>query len=106
MASSASTLSSYRPTATPLKRRRISVPSSRRLLQPLDDLLGLLRIMTLQRSPLEYPLHRLGHVQPGGSQRRVEHHNSSGEHPQKKFGSLVPSEVVQNHQHPQRRQLF
>ena len=77
----ASAISSCRPTATPLKRRRILVPSSRHRLQPLDDLFGLLGIVPFQCPPGKDPLHRLAHVQPAGSQRRVEHHDSSCKHP-------------------------
>lgn len=71
-----------RATTAPLKWRRISVPRTRRSFQPLDDLFGTLGIVSFQRPPGEDSPHRLGHVQPGGSQRRVEHHDSPGEHPQ------------------------
>jgi hypothetical protein len=48
MASPANTLSSCRPTATPLKRRWLLVPSSRRRFQPFDYLLWLLRVVSFQ----------------------------------------------------------
>src|SRR5215207_7309329 len=73
---------SQRPAPTPLKRRRISIPSSCRRLQPFDDLLGLARMLSVQCSTHKDALDRLAHVQPTASQRRVEYHDPSGEHPQ------------------------
>src|SRR5215218_8075246 len=71
-----------RPATAPLKRCRVPVPPTRRSLQPLDDLFGLARMLSRERTPNEDALDRLAHVQPTAPERRVEHHDPPGEHPQ------------------------
>jgi len=71
-----------RPATAPLKRGRVPVPATGRGLQPLDDLFGLARMLSSQRTPNEDALDRLIHVQPTASKRCVEYHHPLREHPQ------------------------
>ncbi len=94
-----------RPLAAPLERRRIGVPVPRHCLQPSDDLLRGRWAPPVQRPPLQHPLDALRHVQPRPAHGRVDRHDPVGQQPQDEFRRLVPGQVVQYQQHPQRRQL-
>ena len=54
---------------------------------------GSLRVLAVQRPPLEDPLDALGHVQPRPAQRRVQRHDPVGEQPQTNSGVLCPARL-------------
>src|SRR3954452_5873162 len=60
--------------AVPDERRGLPVPGLRGLLEPGADLGRALRVLTVERAPLEDALDGLGHVQPAAAERRVERH--------------------------------
>src|SRR3954463_15905502 len=80
--------------AVPHKRRRLLIPALRRLLKPASDLLGAVRMLSVERAALEHALDRLRHVEPAAAHRRVEGHNAMRAQPQHQVGRLVASEIV------------
>jgi hypothetical protein len=86
--------------AVPDKRRGLPVPVPGRLLEPSTDLSRALRLLPVERSPLEKALDRLGHVQPTAAQRGVERHDAVPAQPQHHLGRPVASEVVPNEKDP------
>ncbi len=74
-------LAACSPLATPHEGRRVGVPAPYFRRQPGHQLGAGLRMVTLQRPPRENALHRLGQVQPGATQRRVERHDAVLEQP-------------------------
>ena len=91
--------------AVPYKRGWLLIPAPRRLLEPGPDLLGAVRMLSVQRAALEHALHRLRHVQPAAAHRRVERHDAMGAQPQHQVGRLVAGQIVPHQQEPQRRQI-
>src|SRR5258708_6734815 len=61
--------------AIPDKRCGILVPTCHGLFQPVHDLQGALRILSAERTTDDDALHRLGHVEPGAPNGRVERHH-------------------------------
>src|SRR3954471_21248560 len=80
--------------AVPEEGRGLPVPGLRRLLEPGADLRRVLRVLAVERAPLEDALDGLGHVQPAATERRVERHDAVLAEPDHHLGSLVASEVV------------
>ena len=74
--------SSQSPPTAPLKWCRVPIPSSCRVLQPLDDLLGIAGMLSGKRPTNEDALDGFGHVQPTAPKRCVERHDPPCEHPQ------------------------
>ena len=64
------------------------------------------RVLPVQRPPLQDPLDALGHVQPRPPHRRVQRHDAVFKQPAHERGGLVPGQVVQHQEHPQRRQFL
>src|ERR671928_180326 len=62
--------------AVPEEGRGLPVPGLRRLLEPGADLRWVLRVLAVERAPLEDALDGLGHVQPAATERRVERHDA------------------------------
>ena len=93
------------PLPTPPKRRRLLVPVRRHGLQPGHDLLRRLRVLALQRPSFQNPLDALRHVQPTAPQWRVQRQDPVRQQPYHQRQRLVPRQVVQHQQQPQRRQL-
>jgi hypothetical protein len=92
--------------AVPDKRRGLPVPVPGRLLEPGANLRRTLRLLPIQRPPLEQALDRFGHVQPTATQRGVERHDAVPAQPQHHLGRFVAGQVVPNQQNPQGWKLF
>ena len=58
--------------AVPEKGRGLPVPGLRGLLEPGANLRRALRVLAVERAPLENALDGLGHVQPTATERGVE----------------------------------
>ena len=86
---------------TPFKRRWRLIPMMSNGREPADDLIRRLRIASSQGAPDENILDRLGHVQPGGAQWRVERHDAVGNQPEDECRRLMTSQIVQNQKHAQ-----
>ena len=97
---------SHSPFPTPLKRCRMAGPVVRGGLQPRDDVLRSVWILSRQRAVHDDPLNRLTHVQPRPTQRRIQRHDAMGYQPQHEVGGLVSRQIVQDQQHPQTRQFL
>ena len=82
------------------------IPSLRSRLDPCDQPLWRLGIVTVQGSTLEDALNRFGHVQPTPTQGGVEGQNPVGEEPEHDRRGRMALEVVQDEQHAQRGQLL
>jgi len=54
--------------AVPHKRGWLLLPGARHLLKPAPDLLGAVRMLPVERPPLEHALDRLSHVEPAAAQ--------------------------------------
>src|SRR3982750_1311939 len=79
--------------AIPQEGRGLPVPGLRRLLEPGADLRRALRVLAVERAPLEDALDGLGHVQPAAAERRVERHDAVPAQPDHHLGALVAGEV-------------
>src|SRR3990170_879497 len=91
--------------AAPDKRCWLTIPASYHRTQPPLHQLGIrLRILAIQRSPLDNPLHRFRHVQPRAGQRGIEQADAALPAPVNHVGTVVASQIVPDEQHPQGRQ--
>src|SRR3954464_2417613 len=61
--------------AVPHKRGWLLIPVPRGLLKPASDLLGAVRMLSIERAALEHALNRLRHVEPAAAHRRIERHD-------------------------------
>src|SRR5215204_5409375 len=68
--------------AVPHKRRGLLIPALRRLLKPASDLLGAVRMLSIERAALEHTLDRLRHIEPAAAHGRVERHDALFAQPQ------------------------
>src|SRR3982751_1158255 len=91
--------------AIPQEGRGLPVPGLRRLLEPGADLRRALRMLAVERAPLEDALDGLGHVQPAAAERGVERHDAVLAEPDHHLGILVAGEVVPYQEQAQRRQF-
>ena len=105
MASLTTALAAGGPSPAPDEGCRRRVPSLRGGFQIDDDLVHRCRMLPGEPALLEDALHRLGHVEPRAAQGGVERHDAVVEQPAHEARGLVPGEIIQNQQHPQRRQL-
>src|SRR5271157_3183581 len=80
----------------PHKRRGFFVPPFHGLLQPVDDLLGALRMLAGQSAGHNDALHRLGHVEPRAAHRRVERHHPMCKEPAHQVMRHMPGQVIQD----------
>lgn len=81
------------------------VPRLGGLLEPGADLCRALRMLAIERAPLQDALDGLGHVQPAAAERRVERHDPVLAKPDHHLGRLVSGKVVPDEEHAQRRQF-
>jgi hypothetical protein len=58
--------------------------------KPADNLIRGLRMLPRKGTPGKNALNRLGHVQPGSAQWRVEWHNAPGNQPENEVWGFVP----------------
>lgn len=93
-------LSPRRPLPAPLKRRGIRIPPPHDCRQPLHHLLCARRMLSVQGSPHQDPLHRLGQVQPRPTQRRVERHHPLLQAPTHHSLGVMPRQVVPDQRQP------
>src|SRR5215204_5815451 len=70
--------------AVPDKRRGLLIPGARGLLKPAPDLVGAVRMLSIQRAALEHALNRLRHVEPAAAHGRVKRHDAMRAQPQHK----------------------
>src|SRR5581483_7213130 len=94
-----STLPSPAALAIPDKRGGLLIPASHRLLQPVNNLLRRLGMLSRKRSAHNDALQRLRHIQPGASNGRRERHDPMSKEP---FGDLIgtmPSQVIPHEDH-------
>ncbi len=77
------------------------VPPSDGLLEPVDDLLSRLRMLTGEGATHDDALQRLGHIQPGARERRVERQNAVLQQPAHHLVGQVPREIVPDQDQPQ-----
>ena len=84
--------------AVPDKRGRLLIPAPRRLLKPGPDLLGAVRMLSVERSALEHALDGLCHIEPAAAHGCVERHDAMRAQPQHQVGRVVASEVVPHQQ--------
>jgi len=92
--------------ASPIQGGRLLIPAPCGLLKPAPDLVGTVRMLSIERAALEHTLDRLGHVEPAAAYGRVERHDPMRAQPQHQLGRLVASEIVPHQQEPQRRQVM
>src|SRR5690348_11299320 len=88
--------------AAPDERRRMPIPALDRVVEPLFEHLDVGRVLSVERSPLNNALNRLGHVEPGASVRRPEQKDAMFSAPLHESVALMPCEIVQNEQHAYR----
>src|SRR3954471_9245197 len=77
--------------AVPHKRRRLLIPGAPRLLKPASDFVWAMRMLSVERPPLEHALDRLRHVEPTAARGRVKRHDPMRAQPQHQVGCLVVS---------------
>src|SRR5215203_6054008 len=75
--------------AGPHKRGWLLIPGPRGLLKPAPDLVWAVRMLSVQRPPLEHALNRLRHIEPAAAHGRVERHGALRAQPQHQVGCLV-----------------
>src|SRR5215212_2235661 len=74
--------------AVPHKRGRLLIPGARGLLKPGPDLVWAMRMLPVERPPLEHTLDRLRHIEPAAAHGRVERHDALRAQPQHQVGRL------------------
>ncbi len=82
----------------------MGIPSSCCGFQPLDDLCRTCGALPGQSTANQDALNRLRHIQPTACNRRIERHHALLHQPMHQFQRLVPTQIVQHQQHPQRWQ--
>src|SRR5260221_6582513 len=85
----------------PHERSGILIPASHRLLQPLNDLLGALRVLTRQGPADQDALHRLRHIQPGTGKRRVDWHDDLFEEAANDSINVMSCQIIPDPYHAQ-----
>src|SRR3989440_10061253 len=86
--------------AAPDERRRMPIPALDGVGEPAHERLGVSRMLTRERPPLDDALQRLGHVEPGTSGRCPEQEDAVLGTPLHQARALVPGQIVQDEQHP------
>src|SRR3954454_11554565 len=82
MVSLAAPLTTEVALTVPGEGRGIGVPAARGRLEPVDDVVRGGRRLSVERATDEDALDRLGHVEPGAAQRRVQRHDAVLDQPQ------------------------
>src|SRR5712692_3260270 len=95
-ATKAGTLTAAASLAIPDKRRRVQVPASHRLFQPVDDFLSIFGILSTERPSDNNALDRLCHIEPGAPNRRVERHHPVIKEPAHQLRGEVSSQIIQH----------
>src|SRR5918995_7535033 len=85
----AAALASELALAAPLEGGGVGVPAPCGRLEPVDDIVRGTGGLAGERAADEDALDRLGHVQPGAAERRVERHDAVGDQPQHQARGLV-----------------
>ena len=101
--SQASEASPFPPTPTfpiPDKGRRMFIPASDGLLEPVDDLLSRLGVLTGEGTPNDDALQRLGHVEPGARERGIERQNATLQEPTHHVVRQMPRQVIPDQDQP------
>src|SRR3954452_5887807 len=75
--------------AVPHKRGWLLIPVPRGLLKPGPDLVWAMRMLSVERPPLEHALDRLRHVEPAAAHGRSKRHDALRAQPQHQVGRLV-----------------
>jgi len=97
-------LATFVALAVPDEGGRVGIPAGDGVVEPGDQVVLGLGMVSLQCSPHEDALDRLGHVQPGTAERGVERHDAVVEQPANDRPTQVAGQVVPDEQHTERRQ--
>src|SRR5919112_484277 len=92
-AACASTFTARVALAVPGERRSVGIPAGDGVVEPGDELLLGLRVVALEGAADDDALERLGEVQPGAADRRVERHDAMLEEPADDRPAQVPGQV-------------
>src|SRR2546423_15230377 len=80
--------------STPNEGCRVPIPADDSIGKPLLEDLHIIRVLPLQRSPLDNALHRLSHIKPGTCIRRREEKNAMLSAPLHQAVAFMPCEIV------------
>ena len=90
--------------AVPDERRGVGVPARDGVVEPGDQVVLGLGVVSVEGAADDDPLDGLGHVQPGAADRRVERHHAVVEQPADDRPAEVAGQVVPDQEHPEWRQ--
>ena len=89
--------SAFPPTPTfpiPDKGRWVLVPAGDGLLEPVDDLLSRLGVLTGEGASHDDALQRLGHIEPGARERGIEGQDATVQQPTHHVVRQMPRQVI------------
>src|SRR5579859_343531 len=92
----AGTFASSSAFTIPDKGRRVLVPASHGLFQPVNHFLSILRILSTKSPPDKNALYRLCHIQPGPTNRRVERHHPMVKEPTHQLRGEMSCQIIQH----------
>ena len=93
------------PFATPLKRGWRTIPAPGGSFEPINDLSRRSWMLAVQSPPLQDALERFSHIQPRPAQRGIQGNEALTEEPLNQTIRFMSRQVVDDQQHPQRRQF-
>lgn len=99
-------LASEEALTTPDEGCGVGIPAACRGFEPVDDVVGGGWGLSIKGAADEDALDRLGHVQPGATERGVQRHDAMLDQPEDKARGLVAGQVVEDQQHPQGREVL
>src|SRR5215210_402963 len=97
-------LASLEAFAVPDERSGVGVPARDRVVEPGDQVVLGLGLLSVEGAADDDPLDGLGQVQPGAAQRGVEWHDAVLEQPADDGPTQVAGQVVPDQEHPEWRQ--
>src|SRR5947209_19897493 len=100
------TLTSAAALAIPHKGSWMFIPASYGLLQPVNDVLGRLGMLSSESAAHNDALQRLGHIEPGTGKRRVQRQNAMLQQPANHIIAQVSLEIVPDQDEAQGRSRF
>src|SRR5687767_14083680 len=90
--------------AVPDERSGVGVPARDRVIEPGDQVVLGLRLLSVDGAADDDPLDGFGHVQPRAADRRVERHDAVLEEPADDGPAQVAGQVIPDEEHPEWRQ--
>jgi hypothetical protein len=103
-ASLSGALASLEARAVPNERSGGGVPAGDGVVEPGDQVVLGLRLLSVEGAADDDPLDGLGHVQPGAADRRVERHHAVVEQPADDRPAQVAGQVIPDQEHTEWRQ--